>query len=85
VRETVEFLSKEGVAGASEWGGWLAGGTWELHRHLYWAQPWAFWHMPGDVMADLGQSDLCFIKGDANYRRLLGDRSATRFRRSDTC
>lgn len=30
--------------------------------------------MPSDIIADLQQSTLCFIKGDANYRRLLGDR-----------
>lgn len=30
--------------------------------------------MPSDIIADLQKSTLCFIKGDANYRRLLGDR-----------
>lgn len=31
--------------------------------------------MPEDLITDLSKSNLAFVKGDANYRRLLGDRT----------
>ncbi|KAJ8605800.1 hypothetical protein CTAYLR_000534 [Chrysophaeum taylorii] len=40
----------------------------------YWAMPFAFWEMPEALRADLATSHLLVIKGDANYRRCLGDR-----------
>ena len=46
---------------------------WELKEVFYWAQPQPFWDMPAEVVADLKQSAMVFVKGDANYRRLLGD------------
>jgi hypothetical protein len=73
VLETVEYLHKEGFTAAGDWGAWLSDGTWELHRHAYWSQPWAMWHMPRDVTDGLLRASLCVVKGDANYRRLLGD------------
>ena len=41
---------------------------------LFWCQPTAFWDMPAPVQQKLSSSALVFVKGDANYRRLLGDR-----------
>ena len=35
--------------------------------------PRAAWEMPDDLRADLATAALCIYKGDANYRRLLGD------------
>lgn len=75
VRETVAFLAANGVGCAAHWARYLEDGRWELHAHTYWAQPFPFWEMPPDVRADLGRADLAFVKGDANYRRLLGDRT----------
>lgn len=41
----------------------------------YWAMPYALWEMPDDLRRELAQtSDLVIVKGDANYRRALGDR-----------
>ncbi|MFW5765267.1 MAG: damage-control phosphatase ARMT1 family protein [Coleofasciculus sp.] len=40
----------------------------------YWTAPLAFWDMPESWRSELNQSQLVMIKGDANYRRLLGDR-----------
>lgn len=76
MRETVDFFLQgpDPLPCAARWQGYLSSGAWELHSHTYWAQPFPFWHMPDEVVADLLASDCCFIKGDANYRRLLGDR-----------
>lgn len=45
-----------------------------LDDDLFWCQPTAFWDMPRHVMNKLSTSSLVFVKGDANYRRLLGER-----------
>ena len=49
-------------------------GRWLLDEDVYWAQPFAFWEMPEHVTAALEEAALVVLKGDANYRRLLGDR-----------
>eukprot|EP01069_Polyplicarium_translucidae_P002727 Polyplicarium_translucidae@DN2111_c0_g1_i1.p1 len=36
--------------------------------------PLAYWDMPVKLSTQLAVCDLCIVKGDANYRRLLGDR-----------
>lgn len=46
----------------------------ELHSSSFWISPLMGWEMPEEVRAELGQSDLLISKGDANYRRWLGDR-----------
>ncbi len=45
-----------------------------LQNDLFWTSPLSFWDMPARVRQDLSQSHLIISKGDANYRRLLGDR-----------
>ncbi|HBE21324.1 MAG TPA: hypothetical protein DEG17_04665 [Cyanobacteria bacterium UBA11149] len=50
----------------------------EQHRlicrdNFFWTAPLPFWEMPEDLRYDLAKSQLVFVKGDANYRRLLGD------------
>lgn len=40
----------------------------------YWTSPLCGWQMPEDLYAELAESMLVVFKGDANYRRLLGDR-----------
>jgi len=42
--------------------------------HFFWNSPLEFWHLPQDVHDLLGEADLLISKGDANYRRLVGDR-----------
>jgi len=46
----------------------------ELHTHLYWISPLPGWEMPDDLRTELGEASLVISKGDANYRRWLGDR-----------
>lgn len=45
-----------------------------LSTHPFWNSCLAFHDMPSDVRASPEQADLVLLKGDANYRRLLGDR-----------
>ena len=59
----------------ARWKAHIAAGRWVLVDNLFWCEPTAFWEMPNDVENDMRQSCLVFIKGDANYRRLLGDRA----------
>lgn len=45
-----------------------------LEQDLFWNSPLAMWEMPIRLSQALAESDLVISKGDANYRRLLGDR-----------
>lgn len=61
---------------AERWQGRVDSGEWILKENLYWAQPQPFWEMPDSIAEELREeSSLVFVKGDANYRRLLGDRT----------
>lgn len=44
-----------------------------IQDHFFWNSPKFFWQMPNDLRAELAQAQLIVAKGDANYRRLLGD------------
>ncbi|GGA36759.1 damage-control phosphatase ARMT1 family protein [Okeania sp. KiyG1] len=41
---------------------------------FFWNAPLAFWEIPESVREELAKASLVLIKGDANYRRILGDR-----------
>ncbi|CAM9983768.1 unnamed protein product, partial [Laminaria digitata] len=57
------------------WKKLISEGKWELREDCFWAQPRPLWEMPARLRKDLGgESALVFVKGDANYRRLIGDR-----------
>ena len=45
-----------------------------LHEDPYWNSPLPGWEMPAEAMEFLRNSTLVILKGDANYRRLVGDR-----------
>lgn len=45
-----------------------------LQTHWFWTSPLAMWQMPAELKQELARSSLLISKGDANYRRLLGDR-----------
>ncbi len=53
--------------------GHLAGGRLRLHDHFFWTSPLFFWQLPPDLLEKIESADLVIFKGDANYRRLLGD------------
>jgi uncharacterized protein with ATP-grasp and redox domains len=52
----------------------LDDGRLQLRNHLFWTSPLPAWEMPADLSTDLQAAHLVISKGDANYRRLLGDR-----------
>lgn len=60
---------------AKRWQAHLASGAWTLHGDHFWAQPPPMWEMPEVLYQELSDtSNLAVVKGDANYRRVLGDR-----------
>jgi hypothetical protein len=63
------------VQAGRQWQQYLDDGTWVCNEDNFWVQPLAMWDMPDLMRLDFGKRcDLVFVKGDANYRRLLGDR-----------
>ncbi len=46
----------------------------QLRCHHFWTSPRDGWDMPETLRNELGQSGLIISKGDAHYRRLMGDR-----------
>ncbi len=53
---------------------YLEGGKLLLHDDFYWTSPLSGWEMPARLRKEFSRSNLIISKGDANYRRLLGDR-----------
>jgi hypothetical protein len=45
----------------------------QLQPHVFWNSSRFFWDIPPALQTELTQADLVIIKGDANYRRLVGD------------
>jgi hypothetical protein len=45
-----------------------------LKEDPFWTSPYMFDQMPAPLLTELKESDLVILKGDVNYRRLLGDR-----------
>ncbi|OGO32466.1 MAG: hypothetical protein A2Z16_16375 [Chloroflexi bacterium RBG_16_54_18] len=54
---------------------YLADGRVQLRTDYYWTSLRTGWEMPAELRLELGESGLVVSKGDANYRRWLGDRS----------
>jgi hypothetical protein len=51
----------------------LHNGRLELAPHAFWNGPRSLWELPEDLLAAFAGARLCLLKGDANYRRALGD------------
>jgi len=45
-----------------------------VRDHAFWNSPLHFFEMPEDLNHEFQQSEFIVIKGDANYRRIFGDR-----------
>ncbi|MFJ2604068.1 damage-control phosphatase ARMT1 family protein [Streptomyces sp. NPDC087425] len=52
----------------------LADGTLTLRAHPFSAGPLPYAELPDDVRSELAGATLTIVKGDLNYRRLVGDR-----------
>jgi hypothetical protein len=78
VEQSIAFLANDSNMATSQFGQRL--GSYRstdrliLQHHYFWTSPLGFWEMPNEIRRDLRQSNLVISKGDANYRRLLGDR-----------
>lgn len=51
----------------------LDDGRLQLCPHPYWAGPTSLWELPGGLARDLSSARLVILKGDAHYRRAVGD------------
>jgi uncharacterized protein with ATP-grasp and redox domains len=52
---------------------WMSNGRFILSDHPFWVTGFFFRSMPDDLRAVLARAALVISKGDANYRRLVGD------------
>eukprot|EP00980_Cylindrotheca_fusiformis_P001492 scaffold346_cov116-Cylindrotheca_fusiformis.AAC.6 len=56
------------------WQEFLDDGRWKCNEDNFWVQAFPMWDMTEPLRTDTkDRCDLAFVKGDANYRRLLGD------------
>lgn len=78
VQATIAYLQNDEDEPVRAMGERLAGlvgnGRFQLHTHPFWTSPRPGWELPADLTAELAAATLIISKGDANYRRLLGDR-----------
>ena len=78
VLHTFEVMQASDSQQVRDWVGRLNGyqeaGRLRLREHFFWNTPLAGWEMPPRLKAELGEADLILSKGDANYRRFVGDR-----------
>lgn len=78
ITQTINFLANSPHSAVGEFAhrlqAHLAASRLQLQHDLFWTSPLSFWEMPPGVRRELGRSSLLISKGDANYRRLLGDR-----------
>eukprot|EP00920_Eleutheroschizon_duboscqi_P042815 GHVT01102031.1.p1 GENE.GHVT01102031.1~~GHVT01102031.1.p1 ORF type:complete len:513 (+),score=107.65 GHVT01102031.1:272-1810(+) len=60
---------------ADRWKLFFSQGRFRSAAANYWSQPLAFWDMPPGLLAEFeDQGALTIVKGDCNYRRLIGNR-----------
>jgi uncharacterized protein with ATP-grasp and redox domains len=78
VRQAIHFMADSSSAAISTLGerldSHLVSGRLQLRENLFWNSPLAMWEMPDTLREELALASLVISKGDANYRRILGDR-----------
>ena len=81
LRETVDYYynldpiqNPAAQAAALKWRNYLNNNQWKCVEDPFWVQGLPMWKMHTPLYQDLKtRCDLAIVKGDANYRRLLGD------------
>jgi hypothetical protein len=77
VNTTVDFLHHQGDEKIVRLGRRLEqalqGEKLILNSSFFWNSPLPGWQAPGTLQSELAQASLVISKGDANYRRLVGD------------
>ncbi|OQA45196.1 MAG: hypothetical protein BWY52_01364 [Chloroflexi bacterium ADurb.Bin325] len=74
--EGLDALLAAGGAGAKlarRMDGHLSAGALTISTHWFSTSSLFYYELPDDLYATLAAADLVIVKGDANYRRLLGD------------
>jgi uncharacterized protein with ATP-grasp and redox domains len=78
VDHTVNYLCSSDSDEVSALGqrleGYLGEGKLITRPDYFWNSPLPMWELTPELRSELGKSHLLISKGDANYRRLLGDR-----------
>lgn len=78
VGDTVTFLRDSIDRRVQKLGGRLQdhldAGRITVDDNFFWTSPLPLWEMPDTLRAEMSDYDLVIMKGDANYRRMLGDR-----------
>lgn len=77
VEATIASLRQSDDAALQQMGerltGYVLDGRLRLLTHPFWTSPHPLWALPADLRQTLAAADLIISKGDANYRRALGD------------
>ncbi|MFB8118406.1 damage-control phosphatase ARMT1 family protein [Streptomyces sp. NPDC055962] len=62
-----------GAIGSRVWAA-MGSGRLDVRAHAFFRAPFPYERMPGDLRAELAAATVTILKGDLNYRRLVGDR-----------
>ena len=77
IAKTLDFLTAQAentVRGLGErMKGYLENGRFQHSNHPFWTSPHPLWLLPDDLRQTLASATLIISKGDANYRRSIGD------------
>nr|WP_236056499.1 damage-control phosphatase ARMT1 family protein [Streptomyces silvae] len=73
LRRTSGAPGEAGVIGRRIWEA-MGAGRLDVRTHAFFCAPYPYERMPADLRAELGAATLTILKGDLNYRRLVGDR-----------
>ncbi|MEU1088334.1 damage-control phosphatase ARMT1 family protein [Streptomyces sp. NPDC005892] len=73
LRRLAEAPGEAGRSGSRLWTA-MAAGTAEIRTHPFFCAPFPYEQMPDDLREEFAGAALTILKGDLNYRRLVGDR-----------
>ncbi|MEV7115727.1 damage-control phosphatase ARMT1 family protein [Streptomyces anulatus] len=72
LRRLIEAPGEAGRIGGRLWKA-MAEGSLEVRTHPFFCAPQPYGEMPEDLRGEFGSAALTIVKGDLNYRRLVGD------------